>query len=59
MKKLVLAIPLFLLSSSVYAETGMISGITGSLQDYSGNKTPYTVEVCTQGNGKSVFSELT
>jgi len=57
MKKLVLAIPLFLLSSSVYAETGMIMGS----QDHYKTivvQNPYTVEVCTQGNGKSDFQNL-
>jgi len=57
MKKLGLAIPLFLLSSSVYAETGVIMGS----QDHYKTivvQNPYTVEVCTQGNGKSDFQNL-
>jgi len=47
MKKILLMIPLFMLSSGANAET---------TQDHFKSiivKNPYTVEVCTQGNGKS------
>ena len=57
MKKLRLAIPLFLLSSTAYAETGMIMGS----QDHYKTvvvQNPYTVEVCTQGNGQSDLSNF-
>ena len=52
MKKLKLAIPLFLLSSSAYAEVVQDHFKTVVVQN------PYTVEVCTNGNGQSDLSNF-